>query len=371
MNILIVDDEIKNLRLLDVLLTPMKHNIFRALDGKTALDILNNNNIDLILLDIMMPEMDGYEVCRRIKADEDKKDIPIVILTSLNDDESQIEGLNLGVADFITKPFKIEILEARVKTQLALKKSSDELKVFNTRLKELVKERTKELALTQEVTIECMASVAEYRDPETGFHIKRTQIYVKELAIQLRNHPKFKDYLDDETIEMLYLSAPLHDLGKVGIPDSILLKPGKLTDEEMAIMKKHPIYGAEAIAKSEKKLTTKSFLKYAKEISLSHHEKWDGTGYPNGLKGASIPISGRLMALADVYDALISKRVYKPAFPHEKAAQIITEGRGTHFDPDVLEAFLAIQDKFRDIATAFTDENTNNTKETQNGQNTD
>jgi putative two-component system response regulator len=356
MNILIVDDEIKNLKLLEALLLPMKYGLFKALDGKTAIDILNKNEIDLILLDIMMPEMSGYEVCRIIKADETKKDIPVIILTSLNDDESQVKGLALGAADFITKPFKIEILQARVKTQLELKKSRDELKAFNSSLKEMVKERTKELALTQEVTIDCMASIAEYRDPETGFHIKRTQHYVRELAIKLQNHPKFKNYLDDDTIQMLYLSAPLHDIGKVGIPDSILLKPGKLTDEEMAIMKKHPIYGDEAIAKSEKKLTNKSFLRFTREISISHHEKWDGSGYPYGLKGDEIPIPGRLMALADVYDALISKRVYKPAFPHEKAVQIITEGRGSHFDPDIVDAFLEIQDKFREIAATLADD---------------
>ncbi|MEI6055413.1 MAG: two-component system response regulator [Lentisphaerota bacterium] len=356
MNILIVDDEAKNLKLLEVLFHSMKYVLFKAFDGRTALQILNKNEIDLILLDIMMPEMDGYEVCRKIKTDETKKDIPIIMLTSLNDDESQIKGLALRAADFITKPFKFEILESRVKTQLALKKKSDELKTFNDKLKEMVKERTRELELTQEVTIECMASVAEYRDPETGHHIKRTQIYVKELAIQLKTHPKFKDYLNEDTIEMLYLSAPLHDIGKVGIPDSILLKPDKLTDEAFAVMKKHPIFGAEAIAKSEKKLTKISFLKYAKEISISHHEKWDGSGYPYGLKGDEIPIAGRLMALADVYDALISKRVYKPAFSHEKAVQLITEGRDTHFDPDVVDAFLAIENKFREIAITLSDE---------------
>ena len=356
MNILIVDDEIKNLRLLEVLLLPLNHKIFRSLNAMEALGIIEKNDIDLILLDVMMPDMDGFEVCRRIKADENKKDIPIIMLTALNETENQIKGLKVGAVDYVSKPFEIEVLEARVNTQLALKQSKDELKKINANLNEMVQERTRELLLTQEVTIECMASVAEFRDPETGNHIKRTQIYVKELALKLKERSKFKDYLDDETINMLYLSAPLHDIGKVGIPDSILLKPGKLTDEEMAIMKKHTIYGSEAIAKSEKKLLKTSFLKYAREISISHHEKWDGSGYPYGLKGDEIPISGRLMALADVYDALISKRVYKPSIPHERVVEMIIEGKGTHFDPEVVDAFIALQGKFKEISIALSDD---------------
>ena len=224
------------------------------------------------------------------------------------------------------------------------------LKEFNSDLEELVRQRTVKLEKMQEVTIMCMASVAEYHDSETGAHLLRTQIYVKELAMQLRNHPRFRDYLNDTNIELLYLSAPLHDIGKVAIPDSILLKPGKLTADEMTIMRNHTIYGEEIIKYYEKKFEGDSFLQFAREVAISHHEKWNGSGYPYGLKGEEIPISGRLMALADVYDALVSKRVYKPAFTHEKAVQIITGDRGTHFDPDVVDAFLAIQDKFEQIS---------------------
>jgi len=258
-----------------------------------------------------------------------------------------------------------QIGEGNFHAQLPAVKSSDEIGILNRSFHIMqdnlisyiqnLRETAEALKLTQEVTIECMASVAEFRDPETGMHIRRTQIYVKELALYLRNHPRFKDFLDDEAIEMLYLSAPLHDVGKVAIPDNILLKAGKLTDEEFAIMKKHPIYGRDAIAGAEKKLTKRSFLNFAKEIAASHHEKWDGSGYPLGLKGDDIPIPGRLMALADVYDALVTKRVYKPAFSHDKAAQIIKEGRGTHFDPDIVDAFLALQDKFSEIATLLAD----------------
>ena len=218
-----------------------------------------------------------------------------------------------------------------------------------------IRERTKELNRTRDVTILTLASLAETRDNETGAHILRTQRYVKALAERLRDHPRFASTLDDETIDLLYKSAPLHDIGKVGIPDAILLKPGKLTDEEFAIMKGHAKIGADALEISEEEFGSNSFLRLAREISLTHHEKWDGSGYPAGLRGDEIPISGRLMAVADVYDALISKRVYKPAFSHEKAMEIIREGRGRHFDPDVVAAMEAIEETFRQIARDFGD----------------
>ena len=218
-----------------------------------------------------------------------------------------------------------------------------------------LKRAEKEVILTQDVTIESMGTLAEYRDPETGGHIKRTRAYMRLLANHIKDHPKFKDVLDDGIIDMLYKSAPLHDIGKVGIPDNILLKAGKLTDEEFEIMKKHTTYGMETIALQEEKLGDNSFLHFAREIAETHQEKWDGTGYPAGLKGDKIPVVGRLMAIADVYDALISKRVYKPSFPHNKAVEIISEGRGVHFDPDMVEAFLELEDEFRKIALEHAD----------------
>ncbi len=219
-----------------------------------------------------------------------------------------------------------------------------------------IRERTHELNRTRDVTILTLASLAETRDNETGAHILRTQRYVKALAQHLRTHPRFAGELDDETIDLLYKSAPLHDIGKVGIPDAILLKPGKLTDEEFKIMKGHAKIGAEALKISEEEFGSNSFLRLAREIALTHHEKWDGSGYPAGLRGDEIPISGRLMAVADVYDALISKRVYKPAFSHAKAMEIIREGRGRHFDPDVIEALNTIEEIFCKIAADFSDE---------------
>lgn len=218
-----------------------------------------------------------------------------------------------------------------------------------------IKDRTAELALTRDVTILSLATLAETRDNETGAHILRTQRYVRVLAERLKDHPNFAHELDAETVDLLYKSAPLHDVGKVGIPDAILLKPGKLTDDEFVIMKTHASLGAEALEVAERELGSNSFMRYAREIAATHHEKWDGSGYPSGLKGDAIPISGRLMAVADVYDALISKRVYKPAFSHDKAMGVIREGRGTHFDPDIIDALDAVESEFIDIAIAFGD----------------
>jgi HD-GYP domain-containing protein (c-di-GMP phosphodiesterase class II) len=223
-----------------------------------------------------------------------------------------------------------------------------------------IRERTEEIQRTRDVTILSLASLAETRDNETGAHLLRTQRYVRALAEQLADHERFRDSLHGDAIELLFKSAPLHDIGKVGIPDVILLKPGKLTDAEFSIMKTHTSLGSEAIQVAEKALGGTSFLHYAREITETHHEKWDGSGYPKGLECDEIPVSGRLMALADVYDALISKRIYKPAFPHQKAKAIILEGRGTHFDPAVVDAFIAIENSFQEIAASFKDESYNN-----------
>jgi response regulator RpfG family c-di-GMP phosphodiesterase len=216
-----------------------------------------------------------------------------------------------------------------------------------------VQDQVTEIARTRDVTILSLATLAEIRDNETGEHILRTQRYVRILARHLKDHPKFSEILTDEIITLMFKSAPLHDIGKVGIPDAILLKPGKHTDEEFTIMKTHAQLGAEALKVAERELGENSFLRYAHEIALTHHEKWDGSGYPQGLSGTDIPLSGRLMAVADVYDALISKRVYKPAFSHEKAVEIIREGRGSHFDPDVVDAMNDTEGEFKAIAAQY------------------
>ena len=346
--ILLVDDNTTNLQLLHETLDGLGYRLLIAKNGKTALAIAQKANPSLILLDIMMPEMDGYEVCRRLKSDEKTNRIPVIFITALADADDEAKGLALGAVDYLTKPFNPELVRARVRIHLELKQHQDHLE-------QLVRERTRRLELTQAVTIESLATLAEYRDPETGGHIKRTQNYVKVLAKKLKEHPRFRDELSDEVIELLYMSAPLHDLGKIAVPDHILQKAGKLTDEEFGEMKKHTNYGHDALWITEQKLGENSFLRYAREIAYTHQEKWDGSGYPTGLKGDEIPISGRLMAIADVYDALISKRVYKPPFSHEKAVQIIMEGKGRHFDADIVDAFVELENTFRNIALSFAD----------------
>lgn len=346
--ILIVDDTPANI---DVLAATLQNDyrIIVATRGKKALQLAASTDPpDLILLDIMMPEMDGYETCQRLKANAQTRRIPVIFVTALSDEDDEARGLALGGVDYITKPFSPSLVQARVKNHIALKRHRDQLE-------ELVQERTRELMLTRDVTIEAMGTLAEYRDPETGGHIKRTQGYVRLLAEHLRDHPRFADYLDDDTIDLLHKSAPLHDIGKVAIADQILLKPGALTAEEFEDMKQHTILGRDAIIAAESRLGENSFLSIAREIAEFHQEKWDGSGYPHGLAGDDIPIAGRLMALADVYDALISKRVYKPPFPHSKAVELILEGRGTHFDPDVADAFEKLQAKFREIALIHID----------------
>lgn len=355
--VLVVDDTPDNLSIMSDLLRE-NYRVKVATNGERALRIAGGDDLpDLILLDIMMPGMDGYEVCRRLKEQDRTKDIPVIFLTARTDPADERQGLELGAVDFITKPVNPPLVRARVRNHLKLKSHADFLRDKADWLETEVQSRTKDVQKVKEVAIVAMASLAETRDNETGNHIRRTQNYVKALAEHLSGQPEFAGTLDEETIDLLYKSAPLHDIGKVGIPDNILLKPGKHTDEEFELMKTHATLGAEAILVAEEVLgdSEMSFLRYAREIAQTHHEKWDGSGYPNGLKGEAIPLSGRLMAIADVYDALITKRVYKPAFPHEKAMEIIKDGRGTHFDPRLVDALLAIEPRFIQIAEEFAD----------------
>ncbi len=356
--ILIVDDEPVNLIVLSNLLKS-DYRVIAARSGEQALARARGDaRPDLVLLDIMMPDMDGYTVCAELKSHAATRDIPVIFVTAMSDEIDEMKGLELGAIDYITKPISPVIVSARVRNHLALKSVQDALANQNLILEERVQARTRELAETQDITIFALASLAETRDNETGNHIRRTQHYVRVLAETLSRTEKYAAELSAENIQLLYKSAPLHDIGKVGIPDNILLKPGKLTGDEFAIMKTHAALGEEAIAAAEAEFGTTgtAFLRYAREIAECHHEKWDGSGYPKGLAGEEIPLSGRLMALADVYDALISKRVYKPAFGHHKAKAIILDGRGTHFDPAVVDAFLAVEQQFVEIAGTFKDE---------------
>jgi len=353
--ILVADDERINLTVLVELLRG-EYRISVAKNGAQALErALCEPHPDLILLDIIMPGMDGYQVCERLKADERTRDIPIIFVTAMGDEHDEARGLELGAVDYITKPLSPSIVKARIRTHLTVREARDFLKHQNRILEHKVQERTRELALTQDVTILCMASLAETRDYETGNHIRRTQHYVRALAERVRRWPQFRSALTDETIDLIYKSAPLHDIGKVGVPDSILLKPGRLTQEENEIMKMHTIYGRDAIAQAESQLGSTSFLRYAREITYTHHERWDGAGYPRGLKGEEIPVSGRLMAIADVYDALISARVYKPAYSQDDAREAMRQGRGSHFDPVMIDAFETVVEVFEAVTRQFAD----------------
>jgi len=354
--ILVVDDTPENLALVNMLLKG-RYETRLARNGELALRLAGREPLpDLILLDVMMPGMDGYEVCRRLKEDELTRDIPVIFLTAMSRMEDEKKGLELGAVDYITKPLSPAILLARISTHLKLKQAGEFLKHQNRLLEEKVQARTRQISALQDATIVAMASLAETRDNETGQHILRTQQYVKLLADHLRDHPRFREFLTEEVIQILFKSAPLHDIGKVGIPDHILLKPGKLTPEEFEIMKMHTVYGRDALLAAESLLGREhSFLHYARQIAYSHHEKWDGSGYPLGIKRNAIPVAARLMAVADVYDALISRRVYKPPFEHTKAVEIIMEGRETHFDPDIIDVFGRISDSFRKIVGAYPD----------------
>ncbi|MBF0501753.1 MAG: two-component system response regulator [Candidatus Riflebacteria bacterium] len=348
--ILVVDDVLDNIEVLNEILNP-HYEVMMALNGLKALKIAESASPpDLILLDIMMPGMNGFEVCRKLKESALTRKIPVIFVTTLNEVADEALGFSAGGVDYITKPFSPSIVQARIKTHLTLYDQ-------NRMLEERVKERTFELVQTQDVAIFSLSSLAETRDNETGDHIRRTQYYVQALAQHLRALPSFCHQLDDESINLMHKSAPLHDVGKVGIRDEILLKPGRLSPAEFEIMQTHTKIGSNAITRGMKVLgldRISSFLRYGREIAYTHHEKWDGSGYPEGLRGNDIPLSGRIMAICDVYDALISRRVYKPPFSHEEAVEIIRNGRETHFDPHLTDAFIQLKDKFLAIAHMYT-----------------
>ncbi|MBC3868862.1 response regulator [Undibacterium oligocarboniphilum] len=354
--ILIVDDTPDNISLLSGLLKE-QYKVRIATSGVKALQIASQEpHPDLILLDVMMPEMDGYETCRRLKSDLMTADIPVIFLTARSQVKDEELGLRLGAVDYIGKPISPAIVQARVATQLNLIRARQLLRNQNVYLERLVEERTEELGRLQDAIIMAMALLGEARDNETANHIRRTQAYVALLARQLSQHPRFCHELSEANITLLYKSAPLHDIGKIGIPDSVLLKEGKLTPEEFDLMKQHTWHGRETILSVEKYLGgSNEFLRFAREITYSHQEKWDGTGYPEGLRGEQIPVSARIMAVADAYDALISERDYDGTYTHAEAIVQIHKARGLHFDPDVVDAFLVVADDFAEIAKTHRD----------------
>jgi putative two-component system response regulator len=354
--ILIIANIAGDISLLSILLKD-RYRIRVASSGAQALQIAAAPPCpDLILLAVGLPGMDGHDICRRLKASAQTADIPVIFLAENSQPQEEETGLQLGAADYLSRPVSPPLALARIATHLQLRQARRMLAEQHSRLDHVAAERVAQLSRMQDATILAMASLAETRDNETGNHLRRTQHYVAALARHLRAHPRFAEVLTADNIDLLFKSAPLHDIGKVGVADRVLLKPGTLDAKEFDEMKLHPVVGRDTIAAVEAYLGgSDGFLQFAREIAYSHQEKWDGSGYPEGLRGDDIPVSARLMAVADVYDALISKRVYKPALSHEEALNIMRDGCGTHFDPDVFDAFMQIEAEFRDIARRFQD----------------
>lgn len=345
-SILVVDDTAANLNVLTDMLTESGYKVRPVPSGKLAISVAKRTSPDLILLDITMPGLNGYEVCEILKNDEDLKEIPIIFISALSDTSDKVKAFNVGGVDYINKPFQVEEVQARVKTHLELYSLKRKLVKQNLSLENQVQLKIEEISNSQMAIIFAMAKLSQSRDDDTGKHIDRVQIFCKILAEKLSENVKYKDIISNEYIENIYEASPLHDIGKVGIADSILLKPGKLTEEEFEIMKKHSAIGAHTLLEVRSKYPEISFISMGMAISRYHHEKWDGSGYPDGLAGEDIPLCARIMAIADVYDALKSKRCYKNEKSHEESCQIIIDGRGKHFDPTVVDAFCQVRDLY-------------------------
>jgi len=360
--VLVVDDVEENTAVLEKLLMPKGYEVFVAHNGKVALEIIESTPPDAILLDLIMPDVDGFEVCRQLKQSRKTQYIPVIIITGFGDRAANIRALDLGVDDFLSKPFDPVHLEARLRNLLRSKRLQDEvtryqrrLEEYNRTLEKRIEERTAQLMHTQQVTVFSLARLAESRDTETGAHLERMRLYAQEIAEEMANSNWRHETLNPGLIELLYQSSPLHDIGKVGIPDKILLKPGKLTPEEFEIMKLHSDIGGDTLKAADNEAGRDSFLAMGRDIAYYHHERWDGKGYPEGRSGDDIPLAARIVAVGDVYDALTSKRPYKEAFSHKKSRDIILEGQGTAFDPEVVDAFFNREDRIIKIRERIQD----------------
>jgi len=354
--IFLVDDDLVNLSMgCDAL--AVVYNVFTADSGARLINMLTKRIPDLILLDIEMPIMNGYDTLKYLKEHEETKDIPVVFLTARSDSANELRGLTLGAVDYISKPFSIPLLLKRIEVHLLvesqrreLESQKSELLVFNHKLRELVDAQTKTIVDLQNAVMNTFADLIEYRDGITGGHIGRTQDYIRILIEAMRDHPLYGKAIEEWDTTLILLSAQLHDIGKIAIKDNILLKPDRLTREEYEIIKTHVAFGENVIDKIMGKTSDRAFLEQARIMVSTHHEKWDGSGYPAGLKGGSIPLQGRIMAIVDVYDALISDRPYKKAYRHEEAVRIIADGRGVQFDPDLVDIFLSNNENFKEVA---------------------
>jgi len=361
-HVLVVDDNEMNRDLLVRRLEPLGYRVTVARDGGEALDLLCETQFDLVLLDIMMPVKDGFEVLQEIKAHNRLSLIPVIMITALDDTGSAARCIELGAEDYLTKPFDSVLLKARVSACLERKHLHDqerhyrsEIERYNDELQDRVQQQVQQISSAQLGAIFAMSKLAESRDPETGEHLERMREYCKVISCRLRKLITYEATIDDQFVENIYLASPLHDIGKVGIMDNVLLKPGSLTSDEWVVMKTHPVIGADTLREVDRQHPGNSLIRMGIDIAQSHHEKWDGSGYPYGLAGIDIPLVARILALGDVYDALTSKRCYKEAFTHEKSKSILEEGSGYHFDPDIVTAFLESEGEFKRIREFYQD----------------
>lgn len=352
MKILVVDDSKADVLIISGMLK--EYDILTAGNGLEALaQIEDHPDIGIMILDLNMPQMNGYEVLEKLRTDFSGRKISTIILTNFDEVDNEIRGLDLGAIDYIRKPLNMRSLRKRIELHVKLKEAQLKLEQNNVILGQAVRERTMECDLIRDVTIQAMISLLEVRNIESSNHSRRTKWMIQALCEKLHEKEPYRSLLTSDYIQELISTAPLHDIGKIGIPDAVLLKPGKLTAEEFEIMKKHVDFGVEALTKDIPKGAELSFIRTAAEIIATHHERFDGTGYPLGLKGTEIPLSGRLMAIVDVYDALVSVRVYKPAYTNDFARNIIIEEKGRHFDPAIVDAFLAIEDQISEIIMRY------------------
>ena len=353
--IFLVDDDVTNLTIGKKALSGT-YNVITLDSGARLFSMLEKVTPDLILLDVNMPAMGGYEVIRTLKSSDSNHryaNIPVIFLTALMDEKSELEGLSLGAIDYITKPFSVPLLLQRIDVHLLVESQKKELVNFNNNLQEMVDDRTEAIVKLKNAFLSTMAELVESRDSITGGHIDRTQMYMKVMIDAMRRLRVYERELSELNEDGILISCMLHDVGKISIKDAILNKPGKLTEDEFESMKAHTTFGEQIIQNIKNKTEDSEFLEYARIFAISHHEKWDGSGYPKGLKAEEIPLLGRIMAIVDVYDALVEERPYKPPFTHEKAVQIILEGKGLHFDPKLVDLFTDVNEEFLKVANTI------------------
>lgn len=346
-NILIVDDITSNLVILTEMIKSAGYIARPVTSAKQAMMAIEIKLPQLILLDISMPEMDGYEFCELLKKDIETRDIPIIFISAMNKKEDKIRGFKLGAVDFISKPFEIEEVTLRIRNHLKLYKMQQELEVYNKKLHKMVSDKTKKITQEEKYFIYSMAKLSEMKEDASGSHIKNISVNCKLLAMSLQLSPKFAKEISNSFVDAIEIASSLHDIGKIQIQDNVLLKKGKLTREEMEIVKTHALIGANTLTELYNMNEHNEFLKMAIAIARSHHEKWDGSGYPDALSAREIPLAARITSVIDVYDALTNKRCYKEAYSHEESVEIINKESGRSFDPDIIEVFNKIKSKLK------------------------